>query len=210
MASNIFEYSEDISKRYVPADHTCGQADYLSAVDGAMRDPIRIMNEELKLKTFVCCEGHLEDQCSVHDYPNDCYGAFIIFFLPDWWNGNSFINYITERGYENIGCRYTKGYTPKDGIEYPDNIFAIDFRSERTDSETGIEYKIMFRLDSHIEPLVGLESRCQIWIQKPGEHTQSEWDIVRDNGLISAMELLKEYMNKNDDEKHEGRRRIWT
>lgn len=195
MADNVFQYNEDISHRYVPDSHQCAQANYLDAVDGAVRDPVRILNEELGLKTFACCEGHNDKQTIYVDRDGFYHGAFIIFFMPDNWIGNDFVNYLTvENGYEWKGIQRFLGGLLKEGVMHRADIDACDFAKEFKDEYSDICYRIVFRLDYLDDYEMGFLNRCTIMVQKDEVSTQKEWDIIRDNGLITAIEMLKRYV----------------
>jgi len=169
-------------------------------VDLAMREPLRILNEELGIRTVSSCEYHpcyldkrLYQACQNRWPERYCmdrlpYRSFIVLDLEKYYRIVSLRDYLARLGFVTDGeTSYHGGF---DSMDMDDEEATINlykgFKTEFTSGILGIRYA---------SNAAGIPINCQCSIdvipsERQNIHQWKEWDHIRDTGWEYWLEIL--------------------
>lgn len=156
-----FQYPQEPAGRRFSGNHA-GSDDY-KMVDAAMKEPVRILNEDIGFQTHASCEGHLED-----DSPINSYIAIKGVKLKDFGEFLISSGFVFKKSSSMIGKWRAKIFTTTVKVS---NYFSI--RLEALPLSNGI---VSLNVFEEPEPL-----------------NQSEWDTIRDCGWYLWLNILSYY-----------------
>jgi hypothetical protein len=171
-------------------------------VDLAMREPVRIINEELKLRTLDSCECHPDD-VDPKDYEAfrfrdhaDCftyrtpYSSYIVVDMGKYGNAIKFMEYLKKLGFIKSGEASTKkpNRTQKEG-ETAKSTVKYGIRAEFSGGILGLKYAY----EGPKDEMDGVLTIDVASFERQYIRRWKEWDKIRDTGLEYWLELLRSY-----------------
>lgn len=177
-------------------------------VDLAMREPVRIINEDLKIRTFACCEYHPCDvnkrQYEVFHYKGQeyyytyrlPYRSYIVLDLGRYYRVASFMDFLKKSGFVEV----------KDTS--PQGRFDVLREDDETDMSKNIENHTLYaKIPVGVlgfnytyygtgEPVDGRCSTDVTPFEKQYIRQWREWDTIRDTGWEYWLQILYNFIEE--------------
>ncbi len=207
-----FNYSGIPPSKRSNSQYYAGGGSYAVNVDAAIKEPIRILNEELGYNTFASCEGHACNWKAgtlgySEDMSSSAFQESYVAVYADEESVKSLENYLTTKGFE-IGST-PRANVVEETYDLYKNVgnYHLIFDIKRPVGPGG-RSTFALRVGSgtlnpskaKVHTLSSGESFRNIDSSLSGQKalSQKAWDSARDTGWTEWIDLLREYKIKTD------------